>query len=152
MVLTGSLGYMEENKQMHEHQSTAADSMFDDCTIHGWVLYDESCGFCQRWVPFWRLTLRKRGFAIAPLQATWVQEKLSVSSQDLLKDLRLLLRDGRQIQGADVYRYVTRRIWWAFPVYLFSVTPVFRRLFDVGYRTFANNRYCISGKCGLQKS
>jgi len=34
----------------------------------GWVLYDDSCGFCRRWVPFWAATLRKRGFEIAALR------------------------------------------------------------------------------------
>ena len=32
----------------------------------GWVLYDDACGFCRQWVPFWRETLSKRGFSIAP--------------------------------------------------------------------------------------
>jgi predicted DCC family thiol-disulfide oxidoreductase YuxK len=33
-----------------------------------WILYDDSCGFCRRRVPFWEKTLQKRGFEIAPLQ------------------------------------------------------------------------------------
>ena len=35
----------------------------------GWVLYDDGCGFCREWVPFWAPTLRKRGFGIAPSKA-----------------------------------------------------------------------------------
>ena len=89
----------------------------------GWVLYDGSCGFCSRWVPFWEDTLRARGFQIAPLQTDWVAQRLALPGDELVRDLRLLLADGRQIQGADVYRYVMRRIWWAYPFYLLSVTP-----------------------------
>ena len=96
----------------------------------GWVLYDDSCGFCQRWIPFWETTLRSRGFAIAPLQAPWVSRTLSLGDEELLNDLRLVLTDGRQINGADVYRHVMKRIWWAYPLYLFSVAPLFRRTFD----------------------
>ena len=115
----------------------------------GWILYDDSCGFCRRWVPFWETALRSRGFDIAPLQADWVRAKLQLNETDLLRDLRLLLANGSQICGADVYRYATRRIWWAWPVYLFSVTPGLRRVFDWGYQTFAANRYRVSIACGL---
>jgi hypothetical protein len=83
------------------------------------------------------------------LQADWVRAKLQVSEVDLLRDLRLLLADGSQICGANVYRYATRRIWWAWPVYLFSVTPGLRRIFDWGYQTFAANRFRVSAVCGL---
>jgi predicted DCC family thiol-disulfide oxidoreductase YuxK len=118
--------------------------------VQGWVLYDDSCGFCQRWIPFWESTLRRRGFAIAALQAPWVSRTLRLGDEELLSDLRLVLADGRQISGADVYRHVMRRIWWAYPLYLFSVAPLSRRTFDWGYRTFAANRYRISGACGLR--
>ena len=71
----------------------------------GWILYDDSCGICRRWVPFWETTLRKRGFAIAPLQADWVKEKLFLDEAARLQDLRLLLPDGKLISGAETYRY-----------------------------------------------
>lgn len=115
----------------------------------GWILYDDSCGFCRRWIPFWEGALQRRGFSIAPLQADWVRTKLQLSESELLHDLRMLLADGSQIRGADVYRYATRRIWWAWPVYLFSVTPGLRQTFDWGYRTFAANRFRVSSACGL---
>jgi predicted DCC family thiol-disulfide oxidoreductase YuxK len=115
----------------------------------GWVLYDDSCGFCRRWVPSWAKTLRRRGFDIAPLQSEWVVERLNVPPGDLLFDLRLLLADGRQVRGADVYRHVMRRIWWAYPLYLLSVAPLLRLVFDWGYRTFADNRHRVSRACGL---
>ena len=41
-----------------------------------WVLYDGACGFCSRWVPFWKNTLAKRGLGIASLQEPWVVERL----------------------------------------------------------------------------
>lgn len=115
----------------------------------GWILYDDSCGLCRRWVPFWEHALRRRGFAIAPLQAAWVQEKLGLDPACLLDDLRLLLADGRQLAGTAAYRHAMRRIWWAWPLYLFSITPGLRRIFDWGYRTFARNRYRLSAACRL---
>jgi predicted DCC family thiol-disulfide oxidoreductase YuxK len=115
----------------------------------GWILYDDSCGFCRRWVPFWENSLLKRGFAIAPLQADWVRQKLRLGEKDLLQDLRLLLADGEQIQGADVYRYAMKRIWWAYPLYLFSIAPLCRNIFDWGYKAFAAHRHQVSRVCKI---
>jgi predicted DCC family thiol-disulfide oxidoreductase YuxK len=117
--------------------------------IRGWVLYDTACGFCNRWVPFWEPTLKKRGFHIAPLQTDWVAARLNLSPKERVSDLRLLMSNGEQFRGAEVYRYLMRRIWWAKPLYLLSILPVFRWLFDSGYRAFANNRYFISRACRL---
>jgi predicted DCC family thiol-disulfide oxidoreductase YuxK len=115
----------------------------------GWILYDDSCGICRRWVPFWEGTLRKRGFEIAPLQSDWVREKLHLDEKDLLQDLRLLLANGGQIRGADTYRYAMKRIWWAYPVYLFSIAPLGRNIFDWSYRKFATHRHRISSACKM---
>jgi len=88
--------------------------------------------------------LRKRGFEIAPLQSDWVRQKLQLNEADLLQDLRLLLASGEQIQGADTYRYAMKRIWWAYPIYLFSIAVLCRNIFDWSYRKFAAHRHRIS--------
>ncbi len=116
----------------------------------GCVLYDASCGVCSRWALFWAPTLAQLDLAVAPLQDPWVTERLELSPDAMLRDVRLLFRDGRQLQGADVYRYVLRRLWWAYPVYLLAVAPGLRRLFDRGYRAFADHRRWISAACGLR--
>ena len=115
----------------------------------GWILYDDSCGICRRWVPFWETTLRQRGFAIAPLQTDWVKEKLPLDEAARLQDLRLLLPDGQLISGAETYRYAMKRIWWAYPIYLFSIAPVGRNIFNWSYRKFASNRHQLSQLCQL---
>jgi predicted DCC family thiol-disulfide oxidoreductase YuxK len=115
----------------------------------GWVLYDDTCGFCREWIPFWGPTLANRGLAIAPLQAPWVAERLDMPPQEIVHDIRLLFADGRHIAGAEVYRYAVQHIWWAYPLYLFSITPGLRSLWDWGYRRFRDNRYHFSDACGL---
>ena len=115
----------------------------------GWILYDGACGFCRRWVPFWEGTLRRRGFAIAPLQAPWVQEKLEGIEGDPLDDIHLLLVTGELLSGADVYRYAMRRIWWTYPLYVLSIFPALRIVFDASYRWFAKHRYEVSEACAL---
>jgi predicted DCC family thiol-disulfide oxidoreductase YuxK len=115
----------------------------------GIVLYDGQCGFCSRWVRYWAGTLERQGFAIASLDEPWVAEKINTPREELLTDIRLLTADGQLISGADVYLYVTRRIWWAWPFYAFFSLPGFNRLIHLGYRWFALNRYHISHACRL---
>jgi predicted DCC family thiol-disulfide oxidoreductase YuxK len=115
----------------------------------GWILYDGLCGVCSRWVPRWADTLKRQGLAIETLQADWVIERLGLPSAELTRDIRLLLQNGEQRQGADVYRYVMRRIWWAKPLYVITVLPIFSAVFDLAYRAFADNRFWISHTCRM---
>jgi predicted DCC family thiol-disulfide oxidoreductase YuxK len=119
-----------------------------------WVLYDGACGFCRRWVPYWKHTLARRGIAIAPLQEPWVRERLSaqgVSAETQVDDIRLLVGEtDTLLSGAEAYRWVLRRIWWATPLWVLSVTPGLRRVFDRTYRAVADNRHRISRACRLE--
>jgi predicted DCC family thiol-disulfide oxidoreductase YuxK len=118
--------------------------------VQGVILYDGQCGFCSRWVKYWAGTLGRHGFEIASLDEPWVAEKINMPHEELLTDIRLLTTDGQLISGADVYLYVTRRIWWAWPFYAIFSLPGFNRLIHVGYRRFARNRYCVSHACRIQ--
>ena len=120
-------------------------------SIRGWVLYDGHCGFCSRWVKFWEATIRRRGFAIAALEEPWVGEKLTMPYDELVRDIRLLTADGRLISEADVYLFVARRIWWAWPFYALFSLPGFNWMIHTGYRWFAKNRHYVSHACGLTK-
>ena len=115
----------------------------------GWVLYDGACGICSRWVQIWRATLSRRGLKTAPLQSTWVPEQTGLAPDTLLSDLRLLHTDGRLTSGAEAYRYIMRMIWWLFPLYLLSLVPGLRSIFDRSYRSFARHRRRISASCDL---
>jgi len=118
--------------------------------VQGVVLYDGQCGFCSRWVKYWAGTLARSGFEIASLDEPWVAERLRMPHEELLTDIRLLTAGGQLISGADVYLYVTRRIWWAWPFYAIFSLPGFNRLMHAGYRRFARNRYCVSHACKLR--
>jgi predicted DCC family thiol-disulfide oxidoreductase YuxK len=118
--------------------------------VQGVVLYDGQCGFCSRWVKYWEGALARRGFVIASLDEPWVAEKIKMPPEELLTDIRLLTADGHLISGADVYLYVTRRIWWAWPFYAIFSLPGFNRLIHVSYKWFARNRYCVSRACKLR--
>lgn len=104
---------------------------------------------CARWVPSWSRVLGRVGLAVAPLQAPWVQERLRLPADQRRADIRLLFSDGRQLAGADVYRHLLRRLWWAYPLYLLAAAPGLRRLFDRVYRLVADRRLALSAACGL---
>ena len=114
------------------------------------ILYDGQCGFCSRWVRYWARTLEPRGFTIASLDEPWVVTRIKMPLDELLTDIRLVTPDGELISGADVYLYVTRRIWWAWPFYAIFSLPGFNALIHIGYRWFARNRHYISHACGLR--
>jgi predicted DCC family thiol-disulfide oxidoreductase YuxK len=119
-------------------------------SVEGWVLYDDDCAFCVRWLHFWSLVLRRRGFEVNTLPAEWVPDSLGMTRDEVLREIRLLTAGGSTYAGADVYLYIVRRIWWAWPfVFLFSL-PCFNALIWAGYRWFRANRHCISGQCVLK--
>ena len=116
---------------------------------NSFLLYDASCGVCSRGVHGLKKLLIRQGVEIVPLQEQWVKEKLNLTESELLQDIRLLSNDGTLIEGANVYRYALRKTWWTFPLYLFSVLPLFRSLFDWGYRMVAMHRHQVSRICRL---
>lgn len=113
----------------------------------GWVLYDADCTFCTGWARFWSPVLERRGFAIDTLQAEWTAQALGLTPDETVQDIRLLTVNGTSYRGADVYLYVARRIWWAWPFAILFSLPGFNHLIWAGYRWFAANRHCISEQC-----
>jgi predicted DCC family thiol-disulfide oxidoreductase YuxK len=126
-----------------DHQSESA------LPHQGWILYDGECGFCFRWVHFWKNVVERRGFAVKDLQSARAGGVLHISQENLLEDIRVLTRTGNLESGADAYLYVARRIWWAWPFYAVFRLPGFNWILWWGYRWFNRNRYRISRHCPL---
>ena len=115
----------------------------------GWILYDRGCGFCFRWVHFWKNVVGRRGFAIKDLQSASADGTLQIPNEKLLDDIRVLTHDGRLESGANAYLYVSRKIWWAWPFYAIFHLPGFHWMLWCGYRCFNRNRHRISRHCPL---
>ncbi len=113
----------------------------------GWIIYDGGCGICSRLMGRFQKILRRRKFAIVPSQSEWVRKKLDLDDLRMPEDFRIMLAKGDLIVGADAYRYLLRRIWWAYPLYLLSRAPVGKAIFDLFYRYIADHRYMISRRC-----
>ncbi|MBA3445164.1 MAG: DUF393 domain-containing protein [Gemmatimonadales bacterium] len=118
----------------------------------GWVLYDADCAVCTRLARSWTTTFARLGLSVAPLQSPWVSERTGLSGRELLSNIRLLENDGSLFSGPEVYRYVMRRLWWTYPLYLLSRVPGLSRVFDWSYRTFARNRRVVSAGCDLPRA
>jgi len=115
----------------------------------GWILYDGGCGFCFRWVHFWKNVIERRGFALKDLQSASAEGRLQVSQEHLLDDVQVLTRAGKLESGENAYLFVARKIWWAWPFYTIFRLPGFNWMLWRGYRWFNRNRYRVSRYCPL---
>jgi predicted DCC family thiol-disulfide oxidoreductase YuxK len=108
----------------------------------GWLFFDAQCGFCTRIARWMAPVLRRRGFAVAPLQDPRVSALLGLRDADVLRELRFLLCDGTQFGGADAVVAMTREIWWAQPLAWLAKIPGMMPLWHVAYRWVAAHRSC----------
>jgi predicted DCC family thiol-disulfide oxidoreductase YuxK len=115
----------------------------------GWILCDGRCGFCFRWVRFWKKIVEARGFAIKDLQSASAEGLLQVPREHLLDDIRVLNSRGQLQSGADAYLYLAQRIWWAWPFCAIFRLPACMLWW--GYRWFNRNRHRISRHCPLPR-
>lgn len=128
-------------------------SLADDYTdakgkhARGWLFFDADCRFCTRIARWLAPILRRRGFAVAPLQDPRVGALLGIPCSELLKELRFLYSDGTQYGGADAVLAVAREIWWARPLVWLSRLPGAMGLLRVGYRWVAERRTCTASAC-----
>ncbi len=131
---------------------TAADTGFQSKLPRaGWVLYDDGCGFCYRWVHFWESIIARRGFSIKGLHAARDDGSLTIPRESLLDDILVLTTEGQVVSGADAYLFVAQRIWWTWPFYAVFSMPVLNDILWSGYRWFNRNRYRISSRCPLPR-
>ena len=94
-----------------------------------------------------RPLLEPRGFGIATLQDPRVREQLSLPERELLAELRVLARDGRQFGGTDAIVYLARQVWWAWPLWALSLAPGMRGVLRFAYRWIAVRRHCLRDVC-----
>ncbi|HEY4977832.1 MAG TPA: DUF393 domain-containing protein [Candidatus Acidoferrum sp.] len=110
----------------------------------GWLFYDAECVFCTRIARWLQPILSRRGLSVAPLQDPRVGPLLGLSSNELLRELKFLLSDGRQFGGANAVLAVARKIWWARPLVWLSKIPGIMPVLHATYRWVAANRSCAA--------
>jgi predicted DCC family thiol-disulfide oxidoreductase YuxK len=116
----------------------------------GWLFFDAECGFCTRLARWLAPILARRGLGVAPLQDPRVGALLGMSGNELLKELRFLLSDGRNYGGARAVVAVAREIWWAKPFVWLAGLPGMMRVLDTGYKRIAARRGCVAETCEVR--
>ena len=79
-----------------------------------------------------------------PLQADWVRRKLDLPEVELLREMRVLLPDGRMLAGAVAHAFLWGHVWWLLPLWLLHKLPGGARLIGWVYRRIAENRHALS--------
>jgi predicted DCC family thiol-disulfide oxidoreductase YuxK len=113
----------------------------------GWLFFDAECRFCTRIARWLAPILHRRGLAVAPLQDVRVGALLGLSKAELMREMRVLLADGRQCGGADAGVALAREIWWARPLVWLAAIPGMMNWLRSGYRSLAARRSCAAARC-----
>jgi predicted DCC family thiol-disulfide oxidoreductase YuxK len=115
----------------------------------GWVFFDRDCSICTSLARRFRHTLERRGFALAALQDPRVAALLGLAPDQLLREMRVVIAEGKIYGGAEAIGYLSGQIWWVWPVFAAAQLPGVPRIIAAGYRWFAHHRHCVSGKCSV---
>lgn len=118
----------------------------------GWLFFDAECVFCTRIARWLAPILEGRGLAVAPLQDPRVGALLGMSRDELLREMRLLLSDGRQFGGAEAAVALAQEIWWARPLVWFSRMPGAMGVLWNWYRSIALHRSCAAVQCAVPEA
>ena len=118
----------------------------------GWVFYDGACGLCSSSAKGFEGMLKRRGFAVAPLQTPWVRARLGMREDEPLTEMKILTRSGAILGGADAVIFLCRSFWWAWPLPLLGRIPGMGHIITRTYHWVAVNRSRISGTCTLRDS
>ena len=110
----------------------------------GWVMYDGECGFCVNLMRRFQPLLHRRGFQLIPLQSAWARERLQITMDEPLTEMKLLMADGHASGGADAIVEIARLVWWARPLVLLTSVPGVMTLVHKLYRHVAAKRHCAA--------
>ena len=113
------------------------------------VFYDADCQFCVKAARRFGRVLVRRRFELVPLQIPGASARFGIPDDQLLAEMRLLLRDGTAFGGAAAVVEIARRIWWAWPLWAFSRLPGAMRPMRATYLWIARHRSCANGACEI---
>ena len=85
-------------------------------TRRGLVFYDAQCALCRRGVSRWGNLFHHRGFRWLPLQTPGASSRLGCSEEELRREMKVLLPDGRVLGGIDAWAQLWGSVWWLWPL------------------------------------
>src|SRR4051794_11855772 len=110
--------------------------------FRGWILFDEDCSFCRDLAVNFEAIFARRGFHFEPLQQAWVRERLNLTPEQALEEMRVLTADGQVFGGANAVIFLARQLWWAAPLAAVARFAFIQRFLDRSYRWVAAHRTC----------
>jgi predicted DCC family thiol-disulfide oxidoreductase YuxK len=110
--------------------------------FRGWIFFDEDCSFCRDLALNFETIFARRGFHFEPLQQAWVRERLNLTPEQALEEMRVLTANGQVFGGADAVIFLARQLWWAAPFTAIARLAFVQRLIDRSYRWVAARRTC----------
>jgi hypothetical protein len=67
-----------------------------------------------------------------------------------MREMRVLLPDGRQYGGADAALALAEDIWWGRPVVWLAKVPGMKKFLRRAYRWIAGRRRCSAERCEMK--
>ena len=114
--------------------------------FRGWILFDEDCSFCRDLALRFEQPFARRGFHFEPLQHEWIRERLNLTQEQALEEMRVLTADGQVFGGADAVIFLARQLWWAQPLASIARVSFIHALLDRAYRWVAGHRSCATNR------
>ncbi len=111
-------------------------------SFRGWIFYDDSCGFCRNLALWFENFFAARGFHFEPLQREWVQQRLNLTEEQALEEMRVLTSTGEVFGGADAVILLARQVWWAAPLAWLARFASGHAILHRFYRWVAAHRTC----------
>lgn len=122
-------------------------------SFRGWIFYDDSCGFCRNLALWFENFFAARGFHFEPLQREWVQQRLNLTEEQALEEMRVLTSTGEVFGGADAVILLARQVGWAAPLSWLARFSSGHAILHRFYRWVAAHRTCaINGTAALSFS
>ena len=106
-----------------------------------WVLYDGICNFCKNSVTLFEGSLKKRNCKIRPIQSRTVMKILKISEDDDLPEMKVIGDDRKLYGGIKGIIFLSRKIWWAWPLWALAHLPLTMNIMDYIYKWVAKNRH-----------
>jgi alginate O-acetyltransferase complex protein AlgI len=110
--------------------------------FRGWIFYDAACSSCRDSALRFESLFAARGFRFEPLQREWVRQRLNLTEEQALEEMRVLTSTGKVFGGAEAVIFLARQIWWAAPLSWFARWPSVQAILDRLYRWIAAHRSC----------
>lgn len=114
----------------------------ESASCRGWIFYDNSCGSCRNLALRFENIFAARGFHFEPLQREWVQQRLNLTEEQALEEMRVLTSTGEVFSGADAMILLARQISWAAPLAWLARLPWVHAILHRLYRWIAAHRTC----------